>query len=114
MCYNEKYIRFTEIEATRAANSGFVSPGIACFHIDASEVWSLEWAGWCCAPGAAAVVPLQGQGSAVPAAVPISRVLSDSSVEQTSITWESKVNAIRFRNLLISALSIEAWSPSLL
>lgn len=114
MCYNEKYIRFTEIEATRDANSGFVSPGVACFHIDASEAWSLEWAGWCCVPGAAAVVPLQGQGSAVPAAVPISTALSDSSVEQTSITWESRVNAINAEINKFLNLSIEAWSPSLL
>jgi len=77
MGYNERYIHFTEIETTQDANSGFVSPGIACFHIGASEAWGLEWAGWCCAPGAAAAVPCRG--SAIPAAIPVPRVLSGSS-----------------------------------
>lgn len=30
-------MRFTEIETTQDANSGFVSPGISCFLFDASE-----------------------------------------------------------------------------
>lgn len=57
-------------------------------------------------PGAAAAVPLQGRGSAVPAAVPVPRVLSDSSVEQSSVAWESRANAIsteinKFLNLQV-------------
>ena len=112
MCYNERYIRFTEIETTQDANSGFVSPGVACFHGDASEAWGLEWAGWCCVPGAAAAVPLQGRGSAIPAAIP--RALSDSSVEQSSITWESRANAINAEVNKFLNLNVETWSSSLL
>lgn len=114
MCYNERYIRFTEIETTQDANFGFVSPGVACFHIDASEAWGLEWAGWCSVPSAAAAVPLQGQGSAVPAAVPVPRVLSDSSVEQSGIARESKANAVNTEINKFLNLNVETWSPSLL
>lgn len=63
-------------------------------------------------PGVAAAVPLQGQGSAVPAAIP--RALSDSSVEQSSITWESRANAINAEINKFLNLNVEMWSPSLL
>lgn len=40
--------------------------------------------------GAVRPVPLQGRGSAVPAAVPVHRALSDSFGEQSSIAWGIK------------------------
>lgn len=68
-------MRFTEIETAQDANSGFVSPGIACFHFNASEAGA--WGGW---DGAVCLV-VPCRGSAVPAAIPVPRALSDSSVE---------------------------------
>lgn len=68
----------------------------------------MGWAAWHRVPGAAAAVPLQGWGRAVP--VP---ELSDGSGERSGVTQESKANAINAAVKTFLTLCVETWSPSL-